>query len=357
MSHLLQEAFDVVAPHLGEALVPPSHRDELRAGLGTLAPILQLGLEVRLGEGEEQVDVQQAILRNQGHPHRLAAHVRGLFDEQDEASTVDPAWHRIDAVLRAWADGTDFGWMREWWLEYDVPDGISEAMLPSIFVERPPSVPVSEVQRVVEALQGRALPNALRETLHATVAAMPQGGYVSHIGLMLARPVDALRVNVKGLGPESAAVLVGALGGETEEVTRRFTGLAEHAAHLTLALDLANRVLPGLGLEVFFHRQPDADDGWERLLDHLVETGSCTAAKREAILAWSGISVPPQTEAPWPEALLVRALAEPGRLSAIGRRLHHLKVTYRPGQPPVAKAYLGIGHVWLGPLPREAPAR
>jgi hypothetical protein len=45
---------------------------------------------------------------------------------------------------------------------------------------------------------------------------------------------------------------------------------------------------------------------------------------------------------------VARALLEPDRLSAIARRLNHVKVTFQPGRPVEAKAYLGVGHLWVG---------
>jgi hypothetical protein len=350
MRRLLQETFDVVAPALDEALVAPDVRQQTRAGLVALAPILQLGLEVRLEAGATQVDVQQAVLREQGHHHVLARHIGQVIEKGGTA--LDPAWHRIGALARPWAAGTDFDWLHEVWLEYDVTQPLTAATLPSVFVNAPVDRPLAEsraaIERTTALLWGRPLPPALQSRLQTCFEEVPDGAWVSHVGMMLARSVDALRVNVKGLAADAVDGFLHRVGGRENGVGAHVAWLLEHAHHVTVCLDVGVQVGPKVGLEAFFQEQPERDAGWALVLDGLVERGACTPAKCEALLAWSGISVPPRVAAPWPGELMARALLEPDRLSVLARRLNHVKVTCRPGHPLEAKAYLGIGHLWVG---------
>lgn len=348
MRHLLQEAFDVVAPALERTLVPEPIQRELRTGLGVLAPILQVGLEMRLGAGASQVDVQQAVLKSQGHHHIIARYAARVIAESD--IEIAPAWKRIGALTQQWAAGGEYDWLDELWLEYDVTQPLVAQMVPSVFLSVPTDRPAGErriaLERATASLWRRLLPDALTSLLETCFESTPGGAWVSHVGMMLARPVDALRVNVKGLPPESADDFLRILGLEGSDVETRMQWLLQYAKHVTVALDIGRRVGPRIGLEAFFRGQPGEDGGWQGLLDDLVEEGACTSEKREALLAWSGVVAPSQTAVPWPGDLIARALMEPDRLSTMVRRLNHLKVTWQRDHPLEAKAYLGFGHTW-----------
>lgn len=348
MRHLLQEAFDVVSPALETALVPEAARRELRTGLGRLAPILQVGLEIRLEAGADQVDVQQAVLRGQGHHHVLARYADRAREKADGGAA--PAWGRIGELTRQWSASLGYEWLDELWLEYDVTRPLVAQTLPSAFLSVPLKPPERErrlrIERAAAALWGRPLPDALKAHLKTCFESAPDGAWVSHVGMMLARPVDALRVNVKGVAPGAADEFLQRLGREGSSVGSRIEWLMQYAEHVTIALDIGERIGPRIGLEAFFRGQPDEDGGWTGVLSDLVERGVCTSEKRDALLTWSGVVTPPRAAAPWPGDLIARALLEPKRLSTIVRRLNHLKVSWQRDQPLEAKAYLGFGHMW-----------
>src|SRR5262249_25149659 len=70
---------------------------------------------------------------------------------------------------------------------------------------------------------------------------------------------------------------------------------------------------------------------WRPLLDALAERGLCTAAKREALLAWYGLawwSLPHQL---WP--------------TPAARLINHVKLVYQPGRALEAKGYVGFVHL------------
>ena len=350
MRHLLQEAFDVVEPALASVLVAEPLKEQLRAGLGALAPVLQVGLEMRLGADVPQVDVQQAILAPEGHHRVLARYIERVIAEGGDG--LPAAWHRINALVRSWAAGSNFGWLHELWLEYDVTQPLTARALPSVFINVPAELPPAEsralVERTTASLWGRPIPPALRGHLRTCFEAAPNGAWVSHVGMMLARAIDALRVNVKGLKTADVSDLLVRLGwsGPDGAVGEKLDWLLQYADHVTVCLDLGERVYPRVGLEAFFHDLPHEDAGWGRLLDDLVQRGACTPEKRDALLAWVGIDGPPRVSAPWPGELIAQALLKPDRFSTIARRLSHIKVAYQPEQPPEAKAYLGFGPLW-----------
>ena len=95
---------------------------------------------------------------------------------------------------------------------------------------------------------------------------------------------------------------------------------------------------------------PSAEPRWAALLDLLTADGACTPGQRAGLLAWPGVNDPGNSATPWPGDLMLASLLQPpDRFSAIVRQLSHVKVSYQPGRPLEAKAYLGWAHTWLLP--------
>jgi hypothetical protein len=116
---------------------------------------------------------------------------------------------------------------------------------------------------------------------------------------------------------------------------------------IDLDMDVADRVLPKIGLEVY----PAADaDAIHQFLNHLVSCGLSTPAKAEALESWRGMAHERLTPEIWPRDLLALSSFLGGRVhSVFARWLHHVKIVYQPGFPLQAKAYLAVQHLWLAP--------
>jgi hypothetical protein len=126
---------------------------------------------------------------------------------------------------------------------------------------------------------------------------------------------------------------------------------------VTLCLDVGDAVGPRLGLECHLREQPAAEPRWERFLDDLVERGWCTPAKRAALLAWPGVTLPGEISDPWPAHLVHESLRQPAdHLTSLDRRLNHVKLTYSPAQAIEAKAYFGFRHARLRPTAEPGEA-
>src|SRR5262249_50741750 len=70
---------------------------------------------------------------------------------------------------------------------------------------------------------------------------------------------------------------------------------------------------------------------WQPLLDALAQRGLCTAAKREALLAWHGTA--------W------RRLPHELWLTLMARLINHVKLVHQPGRDLEAKSYVGFLHL------------
>lgn len=189
--------------------------------------------------------------------------------------------------------------------------------------------------------------------LRGCFEACQSGGYVGHIGVMLARPTPWLRVNLKNIRVEAVSAVLNLVGwrGDFRELGTWLPALASFTDGITVCLDVGSEISPRLGLECAVQERP----GWENrsaaFLGKLIAKGLCTPEKSAALLAWPGCTDPRDLPGPWPRELARLALLQsPGYFTAIHRDISHVKVTLAPGREPEAKVYFGFNHVWLKPV-------
>ena len=352
------DLLEIAAPRLPRALADP----QVLAGVGrALAPVPRCGFEVRLSESP-RVDVQQWITVDDDEPQRLRAHLSDL------------GWRRLDRFLARWGEpSSDFHReISDLWLELDQPPAGSQpetragAALPplSVFVGFPPepstaSERLGVAEAVLDLVLGRPAWGPWRANVRRCFEACPEGAFVSHVGMMLGRSAPALRLNVKRLGPDRLVAYLRGVGwseagdgamaeGALDQAQEMMSRLHRLVDRITVALDVGKRVYSRLGFECVVAGQPPAEPRWATFLDELVAQGMCTVRKRDALLAWPGVTGPSDDDGPWPAELIRAELLQPqDRFSVLVRQLGHVKVTCEPGRTPEAKAYFGFFHDWL----------
>jgi hypothetical protein len=330
------------------------------------------GFEVALDQAAGGADLAVAVTGLHGGREMLAGLCR---PDSPLPRSDDPAWAAVGALCQAWAvpgSALDAG-LHNVALEFDLPEGQDGLPPPNVFLGArtgilPPrpahpgqlELPVvgSEAWLLDTALPllGRELSPGRRDALVRCFEALPAGSRAFQVGVMLARPVEALRVCVLGLDYEKVAPFLGRIGwpGDLAELDMRLGALAVNAETVILDVDVAEAVLPTLGLECFAAEDGDQDhlQRWARFLDPLVRGGLCRPERRRALLEWPLMLR--ESEAPsWPrhlrEASEFVGEAVEGTLV---RGLNHVKLAWRPGTLQ-AKGYLRIQHSWR-PVRRAA---
>jgi hypothetical protein len=138
---------------------------------------------------------------------------------------------------------------------------------------------------------------------------------------------------------------LGSLGwaGSVHELKEALEPISHLVDYLTLLFDVDERVSPKLGFECQFDNvvQPQDEPRWLALLDYLVSQELCTRQKRDALLAYPGISTELSAADSWPaEVRQNLRRSAPGFISILKRGLSHVKIAYQPQSPLVAKVYL-----------------
>jgi SAM-dependent methyltransferase len=332
----------IVRPYLADTLIPSTRLASLEGVAGILPPCPLAGFECRLGTGDRRVDLQVQLPRH------------ALPDELPAAG--DDGWAFVRQLHDEWL-AADSGVARSvtaLGLEFDVEAQVhgGRVQVPALFValDQATVVDANRLMSMAHRMLNRAPSPTLAARLSTCIDALPAGAAIRFLGTMLSRPSGALRINVCDLPASHIAEYLRAVGWEcpVRPLTSLLSTLNGHADTLVLCLDLADDILPRIGIECVLDGQPSEEPRWGALLDQLVQHGLATPADRQALLQWPGYTRKPTETEYWPESLsLGDRMLGADAVSVFHRYLSHVKVLYDPRGRLSAKAYLGFRHQWI----------
>jgi hypothetical protein len=349
----LADSLEVMIPGLAPELVDAAAIPWLRVAARALPPIHRAGFECRLAADAHDVDLQQGIFAEDGEPAELARYLA-------RSDLRGGAWQQVQRLAEEWAaaEGPLATGLEEVWLELDAaparggePLGLGD-FVPSVFgLIRHASAEDSLAVGLafLDALLGERASAGQADAVHRCAAACPDGARVSHVGVMLGRPVEAMRVHVSPLPLPGIAPYLERLEwpGDRDSAEALATELLDYVDLVVLCLDIVDGQVLRIGLEGTYSRSHGLDPRWPALLRRLGELGLGSHEKASALIAWPSVVGPLDAPAPWPEDLIARSLTRGEReLGLIDRRLSHVKLSVVPGQASSAKAYFGYGHLW-----------
>jgi len=347
-------AIDLVAAHLETGLISASYMAPIRTIAGWLPGVRSAGFECRLGDPTARADfcVRFARYNAEARNELLEALSGPSFPRDVDAH---PTWQRVRAFATEWArpDSLLVQWLQAVWLEFDIMDPHAQDHAPSLFIPIRPEAASSgaparsvdarryaEVAGEVLAACGLEAGDAVRSNLTRCLDVLARAARFFQFGIWLARPTAAVRVEAVGLSIAEANNAFRSLG--CRDLGPGWSDFLDPGDEVAVAFDVAEEIGPTIGVECFLPHnaqssrpgaRPDRSPIWhtgKRLLDGLVERGWCLSTKRDALLAWPGVS----------------RLRQPadggGEIEHVVRRdFSHLKVVFRPEEAPEAKFYLG----------------
>jgi hypothetical protein len=311
---------EVFAPWLVEPLFDPESLRRLCRLASALPGECQGALETRLAPEAARVDLSLRL--------RTAAEARGL------AAGFPP----LEGFLRRWAGGK-LTPVRSVWLEFDLdrePDGAGPPA-PVICAKLPREADSGWlIDTLLPALQDAPLPAGQRASILACLEALPAPASLLYVFSLRARGSDAIRLEIFGLEPDAMLGYLRSLAPQTVPAVEEVSTIFQEVERLHLSFDVTDTILPRIGIEGSFPRQPSREPRWGAFFERLVERGLCSPEKRDAALAWPGYDTFWTATERWP-------IAELGPRGFCVRALSHLKVVCRPDRAPEAKAYLVFG--------------
>lgn len=310
----------VVEPHLRQPLFDPDAVARLRR----LAPDLPGDglaiLEVRLASSNA-VDLSLR-LKTPSQARHMAERMR-----LPHLRTLLLRWSEMDGA---------FSPVRSLWLEFDLDQDSAGLPTPIVCAKLAPNVDTTWLlDSLFPALHGKPLTAEQRRLIRFCRDEIPAPGSLLYAFSLLSRPGEALRLEIFGLEPDAITAYLHRIAPRADPRAADLAPLFEGVERIHLSFDIAEEILPRIGLEGSFHRLPHREPGWAGLFDRLVARGLCSPGKRNAALAWPGYDTFWTTPEAWP----VRAAGIRGFCI---RSLSHVKVVCQPGQELEAKVYLGM---------------
>jgi hypothetical protein len=365
---------DVLQPLDGtipSSLVAPASLAAIAATVRDLPSALthHFGFECALGDAAPTADFALAINPQDGEDGLLGS------APLPAAYRAHPVWDRLRQFSALWVEPASplHGNLRNLCLEFDLRDaGPSDVPVPSAFfapwrgITRTDAVDQGlsaawVLDSALRLLRGTPLPPAVVQAVSGCVRALPADAHIFQIGLMLARPVDAVRLCIRDLELADLPPYLARVGwpGPWNEADAALAPFATLATRTALHLDVGSAVYPRIGLECYVG--PPSDGAWPpattAFLDALVDAGLCVPAKRDGLLAWPGEQRVSAADVPPLPSIADKARLMSRTASTIyGREVNHVKLNFTPGRPLEAKAYVGVLLRWrLGKLGSAEP--
>jgi hypothetical protein len=322
-----------VRPHLPRALVDTAAGLWL-ADVARMVPAHCTGaLEVRLSAGDPLVDLSVRL----AHPDQARQMARRVAPPH--LARFLAAWSRSDELRAA---------VPALWLELDqAANGRSGSaaapaartlLAPGICAQLAPGWRPGWLEdRLLPALQGRALSLAQRRTVRRCCDAVPAGVRLLYVFSMLSRRADSVRLELLALGAWPLAEYLARIAPQAAPELAALSPLGQGAERTHLSFDVGDAVLPRIGIEWSFRRPPRREPRWAQLFARLAGRGLCSEEKRQAVLAWPGGDTFWTAPREWP-------VETHGIGGSCRRVLSHVKVVHRPDREPEAKAYLLLSH-------------
>ena len=343
MNVSMKDYLKVIAPDLRPELVSAETFCKIEKLAQIFPPCYLAAFECRLGANESRVDFQV----------QLPSHLLNL----PESLLQSVLWQEFQDFYRQWAEPTTSSFLLQRTvntlaLEFDLVGQSLSEIVPCILLTLNPET-VADAKTAIAILS--KLPSfpvysKLESNLRRCYEGLPEGGKIASLGAMLSRENQALKLGVKEISTQQLLDYLEQIGWQdmTDRLSPLLLMLSEFVDKIGLDVEIGDTVYPRIGLECYFEKQPFSEPRWDVFLDRLVTLGLCTAAKKDALLAWPGFTQKADRPDLWPANIIWGDIFMGSQgFSIFARTIYEIKIVYHPGMPLSAKAYLIFGHDWF----------
>lgn len=325
-----------VAPYVPSELISSESLSCIQSVAGLLPGALSdfFGFECMLGIDEPIADfLVCARIRREGR-EVLAGRKPGCGLPQ--ILLEDPIWRRVQNFAKEWVkpDLPLYRGVHNLWMEFDFDRPVTPIPTPNVFIGanhlQSQSGCLWLTHMALPVLLGAEMNEDHRAAVARCVNCLPARAHVFQVGLMLARRHQTCRLCIRGMSPLQLVDYLHALNwpGSESELTSLLASFTGSVERFDLDLDVSDRVLPKIGLELYTSA---ASPQLPALLASLISLGLCSERKAAAICSWPGTAHEELEADRWPEDLLAVYDQMNNRLhSVFDRAVHHIKLIHRP---------------------------
>jgi hypothetical protein len=313
MNSSLQDNLQVLVSQFQPDLFSSETLSNLNRLVRTIPAFDNALLECRLAANAAQVDLSVFLPNpNISLPTHLLSH---------------PVWIRFRNLCHDWATANSFLNQRltEIWLEFDVDNKSVNLPIPGIFLVLNLAKTwdkKSFIEMAGHLFEYPVTPK-MEGNIQACLDALTDGAKIIYIAAMLSRNSNVLRLNVRGLQIGKIALYLENIGwsGSVNELERTIALVSPFVDNIVLSFDVADTVLPRIGLECYLANPPEMEPRWQLFFNFLIREQLCTPAKSKAVLNWTKNSQQ--------------------KSNSCDNFTICTKIVYQTGIPLEAKAYLG----------------
>ena len=375
MSNQLSSLLPLIEPGLSRELVSTAAMARIRSLMAHLPLLSGGGFECPLHNEPSHVDMAMRVTESDGGFAFLAnPHSTSL----DRAVTSQNAWSTVAEFARNQTKGNLCDAVQEAWLEFDLDASTEGLVSPNFFFKLEPyfakptifgpsadarlKETVALISRCLSLL-GIELSDAGRSLLERCVTCLPASSNVAFVGAMLQRSRAAYRLTLGHMPLSEMTAYLHKIGwvNSHQPLIPLIDLVGRHVRNVALHIDVSDRVLGRLGMEVSPDGKGDRAEAWPSFLIELVAAGLCTPERVGSVLAWPDRMHRSSFEGAWPEVLLSN--------NYFVRSINHIKLSYDPAlspslastRPPLiaqaaggilsAKAYLAFNYSEVFPHP------
>lgn len=295
------------------------------------------GFESRLGKNEAFCDFFLKIKKNTPGSEILAG--KSTFSSLSPLLLREPIWQKIVKIFDIWTTaGSSLALVvEEFWLEFDYQDA-SYNFTPNIFfgiaenMEENRGMQWESRLRVLDEIYDILLdipfPPALAKNLRACITALPDNAGLKHIGFMIPRQAEAVRLILVNLQTDKLEQYLKDIQwpGNYQEVRQMVDSYSAFFNYFVFNINIGVSVDPYLGMEMYFHKllQPQFDNRWDAAFDFLESGKLLTHEKRAALTSFCGVR---KVSGIFPVSYF--------------KGISHLKLVYKQNSEAECKAYFG----------------
>lgn len=292
------------------------------------------GLELRLAPGSGDVDLAVALDQSDGGLIKVSEYLQSY---RLEIEAEDLIRQKLENFFTDWATpgGVLDRMISHAWLEYDVDRSDSNPLQPGIFVafhkdalSRGESQVKNGIERALTSLLGCADQARIRASQVIDLQKkFPAGVEVVHLGVLLSRAENHVRVVFRA---ETSELIMNSLRaiawpGSISAVQDWFDGASGSVFPTMVHIEVGDQL--SLRTDIEYRTAGLSKASGHNLLSDLASRGLCCPQKQNDLDSWIGWNF-----SEWSEI----------SPSVVWKTLHHLKLTFKPNQDPIAKAYLWV---------------
>ncbi|MBD2533207.1 hypothetical protein H6G97_28005 [Nostoc flagelliforme FACHB-838] len=317
------------------------------------------GFECRLGKNQDAVDFLLCTRHCQvGSQILTGTHPKTKLPER---FFTNPVWQKVRNFSSLWTQPNSLLSQKvdNVCLEFDIDKENPDIPVPSFFIgvknlrqeiSQPDNYYQWVEQSLLDLMLDDQLPTDVKSKVRECFTKVPNEGRIFHIGLMLARTTNSVRLCLSGLSGTEILEYLYSIG--WEDISGNFSqvllNISDLVDRLALDIDVSTTVNSKIGVECYFDSLTLTDNNpkLNKFLEYLIKNDLCTPAKSDALLQWRGYNTR-NTQEFWPEHLLAAAeLLQGNFISTIIRDINHIKLVYSPNSPLQAKGYILVEHYW-----------